>query len=61
MKSSNFAYFTVSINSSLSDSQPTEKEVALVNYLVNSSPLALDLTLFFLLFLSKEGKCSFTF
>lgn len=50
MNPSNFANLTDSIHSLLSDSQPVENELALVNCLVNSPPLALDLALFFLFF-----------
>lgn len=44
MNSTSFANLTDSL---LSDSQPIEKELTLVNYLVNSSPLALDLAFLF--------------
>lgn len=47
MNSSSFANLTDSL---LSDSQPIEKELALVNYVVNSSPLALDLAFLFSFF-----------
>lgn len=47
MNSSSFANLTDSL---LSDSQPIEKELALVNYVVNSSRLALDLAFLFSFF-----------